>query len=160
MGAVTSTMGNVGAHVCAVNGGSSAVETGARGAAAVTVVDAGVVADAGVNGVSVEAIPISRMHVDVVDPTGTTGSIANTNRHRSGVDAASLVVGASVHVGGTSKLDAAILRAQAKAALTGLGWKPTIAHAAVTAAAAAQGADVTLERLIFESLRRCPAPKA
>jgi Holliday junction resolvasome RuvABC DNA-binding subunit len=62
-------------------------------------------------------------------------------------------------VGTASKLDAAILRTQAKAALTGLGWKPAIAHAAVAAAAAAQGAGVTLERLIFESLRRCSAPK-
>jgi hypothetical protein len=58
-----------------------------------------------------------------------------------------------------SRLDAAILHTQAKAALTGLGWKPAIAHAAVTAAAAAQGPDTTLERLIFESLRRCPKPR-
>ena len=57
-------------------------------------------------------------------------------------------------------VDAAILHTQAKAALTGLGWKPAIAHAAVAAAAAVQDAEVTLERLIFESLRRCPAPKA
>jgi hypothetical protein len=33
------------------------------------------------------------------------------------------------------------------------------ARAAVEAAAAAQGSETTLERLIFESLRRCPAPK-
>jgi hypothetical protein len=32
---------------------------------------------------------------------------------------------------GPSKLDAATLRTQAKAALTGLGWKPAIAHAAM-----------------------------
>jgi hypothetical protein len=57
------------------------------------------------------------------------------------------------------KLNAAILRTQAKVALTGLGWKPAVAQAAVTAAVA-QGADTTLERLIFESLRRCPTPKA
>jgi hypothetical protein len=160
MDAMTSTMAKVGAHVCAVNEGPSAVETGARGAAAVTVADAGVGADAGTNDVHVEAILISRMNVDAADPAATTGPIASTNRYRSAADATSLVVGASVHVGGTSKLDAAILRTQAKAALTGLGWKPAIAHAAVTAAAAAQGADVTLERLIFESLRRCPVPKA
>ncbi|HEX3759791.1 MAG TPA: hypothetical protein VHW23_13850 [Kofleriaceae bacterium] len=58
------------------------------------------------------------------------------------------------------KLDAAILRTHARAALTGLGWKPAIAYAAVDAAVAAQGADLTLEQLIFESLRRCPAPSA
>jgi hypothetical protein len=62
-------------------------------------------------------------------------------------------------VGSASRLDAAILCAQAKAALTGLGWKPAIAHAAVAAAAASQGVDMTLERLVFESLRRCPAPR-
>jgi len=63
------------------------------------------------------------------------------------------------------RLDAAILRTQAKAALIGLGWNPAIAHAAVAAAAAAaaaaaQDVEVTLERLIFESLRRCPTPEA
>jgi Holliday junction resolvasome RuvABC DNA-binding subunit len=66
----------------------------------------------------------------------------------------------SAHVGAAGRLDAAILHTQAKAALTGLGWKPALAHAAVDAAAAAQGPDVTLERLIFEALRRCPVPKA
>ncbi|HEX3761217.1 MAG TPA: HNH endonuclease signature motif containing protein [Kofleriaceae bacterium] len=59
-----------------------------------------------------------------------------------------------------SKLDVAILRTQARAALTGLGWKPAIAHAAVDAAVVAGGPELTLERLIFESLRRCPAPAA
>jgi hypothetical protein len=67
---------------------------------------------------------------------------------------------ATAHVGAVSELDAAIVRTQAKAALTGLGWKPAIAAAAVAAAAAAQGAEVSLERLIFEALRRCPVPKA
>jgi hypothetical protein len=68
--------------------------------------------------------------------------------------------GATAHVGAASELDAAIVRTQAKAALTGLGWKPAIAATAVAAAAAAQGAGVSLERLIFEALRRCPVPKA
>jgi hypothetical protein len=71
--------------------------------------------------------------------------------------ATSSATGAGAH---TTRLDAAILCAQAKAALTGLGWKPAVAHTAVAAAAASQGVDMTLERLIFESLRRCPAPKA
>jgi HNH endonuclease len=64
------------------------------------------------------------------------------------------------HVGAISKLDATTLQIQAKAALTGLGWKSPIAHAAVTAAVGAMGNDLTLEQLIFEALRRCPAPKA
>jgi hypothetical protein len=64
------------------------------------------------------------------------------------------------HVEAASKLDGAIVRTQAKAALTGLGWKPTIAHAAVAAAAAALGTELPLERLIVEALRRCPVPSA
>ena len=64
------------------------------------------------------------------------------------------------HASVASKLDVAILHTQAKAALTGLGWKPAIAHAAVAVAAAVRGTEVTLERLIFEALRRCPALKA
>lgn len=67
---------------------------------------------------------------------------------------------AGAEIESVSRLDAAIWRTQARAALTGLGWKPAIAHAAVDAAWAAQGPETTLERLIFESLRRCPAPKA
>ena len=66
----------------------------------------------------------------------------------------------SAHVGASRKLDTSILRMQAKAALTGLGWKPVIACSAITAALAAADTDMTLERLIFESLRRCPVPKA
>jgi Holliday junction resolvasome RuvABC DNA-binding subunit len=58
-------------------------------------------------------------------------------------------------VGAPAKLDVAIVRTQAKQALAGLGWKPAIANPAVAAAAAALGAEATLERLIFEALRRC-----
>jgi hypothetical protein len=68
------------------------------------------------------------------------------------------IANASDAMSATSRLDTAIVHNQAKAALTGLGWKAAIAHAAVTAAAAALGPDVALERLIFESLRRCPKP--
>ncbi|HEU5212686.1 MAG TPA: hypothetical protein VFU10_07950 [Gaiellaceae bacterium] len=64
------------------------------------------------------------------------------------------------HVGATSRLAATTLQSQAKAALTSLGWKSPIAHAAVIAAVGAMGTDVTLEQLIFEALRRCLAPKA
>jgi Holliday junction resolvasome RuvABC DNA-binding subunit len=95
-----------------------------------------------------------------VGASSATSSLAATGAH---VDAANATTsaGTGTHVGAASKLDAAILHTQAKAALTGLGWKPAIAHAAIAAAvASAQGAEVTLERLIFESLRRCPAPRA
>jgi hypothetical protein len=54
------------------------------------------------------------------------------------------------------KLDVAVLRIQAKDALVIAGWKPTVARAAVAAAAETLGVDATLERLIFESFRRCP----
>jgi hypothetical protein len=59
--------------------------------------------------------------------------IANTGAHVDAVDVP--IANAGAHVGAPSKLDAAILRTQAKAALTGLGWKPAIAHAAVAATA-------------------------
>lgn len=67
---------------------------------------------------------------------------------------------AGPEVSGSSKLDAVIVRAQTKAALVSLGWTPSIATAAVAAAAAALGAGVPLERLIREALRRCPMPGA
>jgi hypothetical protein len=54
-----------------------------------------------------------------------------------------------------STLTAAVLRVQAKEALVQLGWKPAIATTAVRATIAAIGANASLERLIFESLRRC-----
>ncbi|HEX2690686.1 MAG TPA: hypothetical protein VHN14_28920 [Kofleriaceae bacterium] len=67
---------------------------------------------------------------------------ANTSAH---VGAGSMkIVSAGAHEGASSKLDAAILHTQARTALTGLGWKPAIAHAAVTAAAAGAAPDVTL----------------
>ena len=57
-----------------------------------------------------------------------------------------------------TKLDAAVLRAQGKQALVGLGWKPAIADAAVADALAALGPMAPLEQLIFEALRRCQRP--
>jgi hypothetical protein len=57
-----------------------------------------------------------------------------------------------------SKLDAVVLRTQTKEALVGLGWKPAIATAAAAAAVAAVGTGTTLERVVFEALRRCPQP--
>jgi len=51
--------------------------------------------------------------------------------------------------------DAASLRTDTNAALTQMGWKPAIAHAAV-AAAAASGPHATLEALIVAALQRCP----
>ncbi|HEX7841240.1 MAG TPA: HNH endonuclease signature motif containing protein [Kofleriaceae bacterium] len=94
-----------------------------------------------------------------VGTADATAPVADQDVHASAASVTTSVA-RSAHVGGASKLDAAILRAQAKAALTGLGWKPAVAHAAVSAAVATQGAEVTLEQLIFESLRRCPVPKA
>ncbi len=64
----------------------------------------------------------------------------------------------NAHVGAPTKVDVAILGTQAKEALVALGWKPAIAAAASAAASAALGTGATLERLIFEALRRCPKP--
>ena len=60
--------------------------------------------------------------------------------------------------GGVGRLDAAVLRAQAKDALVGLGWKPGIARIAVEEASAQVGRDPTIAALIREALRRCPRP--
>ena len=56
----------------------------------------------------------------------------------------------------SAKLDATIVRTQAREALVGLGWKPAIARAAVDEAWSHVGSDAALEPLIREALRRCP----
>ncbi|HEX8113599.1 MAG TPA: HNH endonuclease signature motif containing protein [Kofleriaceae bacterium] len=93
-----------------------------------------------------------------LDANCTATSDSDTGAHVGAPGPASNAGGLEIKA--VSKLDAAILCTQARAALTGLGWKPAIARAAVDTAAAAQGPAMTLERLIFESLRRCPAPRA
>lgn len=60
------------------------------------------------------------------------------------------------NVSASAKLDATIVRAQARDALVGLGWKPSIARAAVDEAWSHVGSDAALEPLIREALRRCP----
>jgi len=62
--------------------------------------------------------------------------------------------------GGFNKLDAAIVCAQSKQALMGLGWKPAIANAAVAAALEKLGPAAPLEQIIVEALRQCPRPTA
>jgi acyl dehydratase len=81
-----------------------------------------------------------------------------TRASGSSAQTTSSIASARTSLHAASRLDTAILHTQAKAALTGLGWKPAIAHAAVTAAAAGLDSDVTLEHLIRESLRQCPKP--
>jgi hypothetical protein len=146
--------------------------TGNRGdqpASTSSIANAG--AHVGTAGAHVDAVdvPIANAgaHVDAVDvPIANTGAhmdaadvpIANADAHVGAADIP--IANAGAHVDAPNKLDAAILRTQAKAALTGLGWKPAIAHAAVAAAAATSGAGVTLEQLIRASLRHCPVPKA
>jgi hypothetical protein len=93
------------------------------------------------------------------DAGGETRSSAApiVNAARATADAAAMPTdGAIVR----SKLDAAVLHAQAKQALVGLGWKPAIAQSAVAATLAALGPAAPLEQLIFEALRRCPRPTA
>ena len=54
------------------------------------------------------------------------------------------------HMGANPHRGAALL------ALTTRGWKPAVARRAVDEAVAALGPDAPLQRLIFESLKRCP----
>ncbi|HSR96945.1 MAG TPA: HNH endonuclease [Kofleriaceae bacterium] len=97
--------------------------------------------------------PATHAHVDAPHPRR-----APTRAH---VDAPAIPTAATrAHVSAPGRLDLAVLRVEAKAALAQLGWKPAIVHTAVAGAIAALGTDVTLERLIFESLRRCPVPRA
>jgi hypothetical protein len=105
-------------------------------------------------GADVTSSVATRAHVGV----DAMSSVATADAH-AGVDSTTRSVSATGVDGGTSGVSAAALREQAKAALIGLGWRSGVAHAAV-AAAATQDTEMTLERLIFESLRRCPRPKA
>jgi hypothetical protein len=56
--------------------------------------------------------------------------------------------------------DAAACRVQARDALVGLGWKRSIASAAVDDAISALGPAAPLDTLIREALRRCPRPSS
>ncbi|MBA3454377.1 MAG: hypothetical protein H0T42_14890 [Deltaproteobacteria bacterium] len=59
---------------------------------------------------------------------------------------------------GGCAFDAAALRAQARDALVGLGWKRSIAAAAVDEARPSLGTDAGIDAWIREALRRCPKP--
>jgi HNH endonuclease/RuvA, C-terminal domain len=101
--------------------------------------------------------------------SGTAAAHVSSHAHVSAVANAhaSVQAGAHVdapmtpgaHVGASTKLDVAVLRTQAKDALTMLGWKPATAQTAVAAAWTELGPEPTLERLIFEALRRCHQPR-
>jgi hypothetical protein len=124
----------------------------------------------------VNAAPDAVAHTNATPDAGTN-AIAHTNARPSpGTDAIThastrpdAITHASARAAGitdarpdasaaTCKLEAAVLRAQAKEALVGLGWKPAIANAAAAASVAALGTATTLDRLIFDALRRCARP--
>ena len=95
-------------------------------------------------------------HAGLLTISGTAPDRQGVRRrpeHRAPVGIAS----EGVHVGAT-RLDAAVLRVQARDALVGLGWKPAIARAAVDEACAHVDATATIETVIREALRRCPRP--
>ena len=60
---------------------------------------------------------------------------------------------------GATKLDDSVVRAQARDALVGLGWKPGIARTAVDEACAHVGVGAEIAVVIREALQRCPRPK-
>jgi hypothetical protein len=84
---------------------------------------------------------------------------AEASLHRAAV-ATTFLDNTGIHEQPSTRLDAAILRAQSKEALVGLGWKPAIATAAVASAWATVGPQASLEQLIFEALRSCPRSSA
>jgi hypothetical protein len=99
---------------------------------------------------------------DLVDLVGLHAPVPSQRAHRgrSAVQRSNDRSSGSARMNApSSRLDAAIFRTQAKTALTGLGWKPAIARAAVTAAAAGAAPDVTQEQLIYAFLRHGPVPK-
>ena len=139
-GAVDVTTSSTRAHVGASHATTSVAGARAGGAAEVT-----------------GAITSTGAHVAAADVTSSSGN-ASADVGAVRATPASAHAGAALHR--PNRLDAAICHSQAKAALVALGWKSAIAGAAVADAAFAQGAELTLERLIFEALRRCPAPRA
>jgi hypothetical protein len=94
-----------------------------------------------------------------VNAGGTSRPDARSGTHEDTMVRISIAGNSAVSTASTA-LDMATLRTQAKNALVGLGWKPAIAGPAVAAAMSALGSNATLERMIFESLRRCPVPRA
>jgi HNH endonuclease/RuvA, C-terminal domain len=109
---------------------------------------------------SAPVTPPPTVSTDAHVGAGTQPShVATTGAHVGAATQPSHVATTGAHMGATSKLEAAVLRAQTKDALVGLGWKPAIACAAVAAASTAMGPEMTLERLIFEALRQCPGGK-
>ena len=97
-------------------------------------------------------------HAGLVTINGTAPDRLDVRRrpqHRAPVGIAPV----GVHVG-AARLDAAVIRVQARDALVGLGWKPAIARAAVDEACAHVDATATIETVIREALRRCPRSSA
>jgi hypothetical protein len=176
----TTSAANAGGHAGVANATAPATDAcahvGAAGASLIVDAPVSLTVDAHVReAATTTSVSNSGAHVGApvetiqVARTGACSGVANratsiANAAVGRMDAANdgvPIIDTRAHVGAASRLDAVILRTQAKAALTGMGWKPAIAHAAVAAAvAAAAGTEVTLEKLIFESLRRCPSPKA
>jgi len=116
-----------------------------------------------VTGAHLGALAKARADAPAIPVTGAhLGAPANTRADAPAIPVTGARVGApaNAHAAAPAKLDAAILRTQAKEALIGLGWKPAVAAAAVAAAAATLGAAGTLEQWIREALRRCPRPVA
>ena len=64
----------------------------------------------------------------------------------------------TVTVQPASSFDRVVRRTQARDALAGLGWKISIARAAVDEACAHVGTEASIDVLIREALRRCPRP--
>ena len=91
--------------------------------------------------------PERHAHVGAAAPAGVAD--AHEARTRPAVRGSDVV---------PSRLEAAVLRTQAKQALVGLGWTSAVAVPAIAAASQVLGAGARLEQLIFEALRHCPRP--
>jgi len=92
-------------------------------------------------------------HAGTLTISGTAPDRVETRRRHDHA----VPVGVRAPVGAT-RLDDAVVRAQARDALVGLGWKSGIARAAVDEACAHVGVGSAIEIVIREALRRCPKP--
>ncbi len=97
-------------------------------------------------------------HAGTLTITGTAPDGLETHRrHDHAAPVASGKAGCAPV--GATKLDDAVVQAQARDALAGLGWKSGIARLAVVEACAHVGVGAEVELVIREALRRCPKPK-
>jgi len=101
---------------------------------------------------------IHRGTLEIVDGEARRPNALSTAPHVGREDAQTSTVSAPPPTRTTSAFDVVAARAQVRDALVRLGWKPSIARAAVDQAMSHVGSGASLDVLVREALRRCPRP--